>query len=81
MIQVQSKVRAKNGNKSLYPAKITRELLLCAKATTTTVPFFWFVRVFPIIPPHENIAPHMVYLPLLGGGGIGYLTTKLGGGL
>ena len=52
MIQVQSKVPAKNGNKSLYPAKITRELLLCAKATTTTtVPFYWFVRVFPIIAP------------------------------
>ena len=37
MIQMQSRVPVKNGNKRLYPAKITRELLLCATATTTTV--------------------------------------------
>ena len=36
MIQMQSRVPVKNGNKRLYPAKITRELLLCATATTTT---------------------------------------------
>ena len=34
---MQSRVPVKNGNKRLYPAKITRELLLCATSTTTTV--------------------------------------------
>ena len=36
MIQMQSRLPVKNGNKLLYPAKITRELMLCATATTTT---------------------------------------------
>ena len=37
MIQIQSMVPVKNGNKHIYPAKITRELLLCVTATTTTL--------------------------------------------
>ena len=32
---MQSRVPVKNGNKRLYPAKITCELQLCATATTT----------------------------------------------
>ena len=32
MLQIQSRVPFKNGNKLLYAAKITRELLLCATA-------------------------------------------------
>ena len=36
MIQMQSRVPVKNGNKCLYSAKFTRELLLCATASTTT---------------------------------------------
>ena len=34
MIQLQTRVPDKNGNKRLYPAKITRKLLLCAVPTT-----------------------------------------------
>ena len=37
--------------------------------------------VFHIIAPHENVAPIMVCFPWLGVGAIGYLTSKLGGGL
>ena len=34
---MQSRVPVKNGNNRLYPAQITRELLLCATATTTII--------------------------------------------
>ena len=39
-------------------------------------------RVFPIIAPHENIAPPPLWYNYHDweGGGIGCLTTKLGGG-
>ena len=37
------------------------------------------IRVFPIISPHEIIAPHHGIF-IMFGGAIGYLTTKLGGG-
>ena len=36
--------------------------------------------VFPIIAPHEIIAPHYGIVTMNGGGAIVYLTTKLGGG-
>ena len=36
--------------------------------------------VFPIIAPHEVIAPHYGIITMFGGGrAIGYLTIKLGG--
>ena len=42
----------------------------------------YMIRVFPIIVPPENIALHYCIFTMIrgGGGGLGYLTTKLGGG-
>ena len=42
-----------------------------------TTPIMVFLWVFPIIAPHENIAPPLWYI-YHDWGAIGYLTTKLG---
>ena len=38
------------------------------------------IGVFPIIAPHKITAPHYGIVTMMGGGAIGYMPTKLGGG-